>query len=66
MDELAGLLVHRLDHVGMRVSEQVDCDPGDQVEIFATRIVVDHAASTAHERDRQPPAGLHQVAVRQL
>src|SRR5207247_8626372 len=66
MDQGNGLFADCADHLGMRVSKQVERDPGDKVEILATRFVVYPASPTAHERDWQAAPGLHQVSLGQL
>src|SRR5437762_13578103 len=65
MDQGTGLFADCADHLGMRVSKQVDRDPGDKVEILATRFVVNPASPTAHERDWQAAPGLHHVSLGQ-
>ena len=58
MDQGTGLFADCADHLGMRVSKQVDRDPGDKVEILLTRFVVNPAPPTAYERDWQAAPGL--------
>src|SRR5216684_1225885 len=50
----------------VRVAEKVDCNAGDEVEVFVAGVVVDEAAAPAHEGDLQAPTRLHQVPVREL
>ncbi len=66
MDQRARLRGHGGDDLRVRVAKQVDGDAGDQVEVLATRVVVDQAALAADERDRQAATRLHQVALGEL
>ena len=52
--------------VGVGVAQEVDRDPGHQVEVLLAVLVVEQAALAAHEGDRQPPAGLHEVLLGEL
>src|SRR5437773_2201001 len=63
VDELGRLPGDRGCDVGVRVAEKVDGDPGHQVEVLATGVVVEHAAAAADEGDGQPAPGLHEVAI---
>ena len=59
VDQLAGLLADRLHQSRIGVAEDVGRDPGDEVEVLLAVDVPHAGALAAHERDRQPPGGLH-------
>src|SRR5260370_27214368 len=66
VDEGPGLCGDCAGDLWVGVTEQVDRDPGDQVEVFVAGVVEDKAALSAYERDRQAPAHLHQILVGEL
>ncbi len=66
MDEGLGLQSDCAGDLRVGVAQQIDRDPGDQVEVFVAGVVIDEAALAAHECDRQTPADLHEVPVGEL
>jgi hypothetical protein len=52
MDQLVGLLVDRLEHVGVRVAHVEDADPREQVDVGVAVDVADGRALPRLEGDR--------------
>jgi hypothetical protein len=63
VDEPGRLLLERLLEGGMAVTEDVDRDPGDQVQVLLARCVLDAGAVAIGEHDRDALERPHQVGV---
>ena len=61
VDHLARLLGDGGRQALVPVAERPDADPREQVEVFATFLVVHMDALAAHQHDRRAPVGLNDV-----
>jgi hypothetical protein len=63
VDQPPRLLAHGGDYVRVAVADRADRDPGEEVEVLPALGVPEERPLAAHELDRRPPVGPHQVPL---
>ena len=61
MQQRAGLVGDGISNGRVRVAERGDREPPEEVEVLVALAVPQLHALAAHERDGEPPVGLHHV-----